>query len=102
VSYRVEIETDRASGRTRARIFIGSSIETRFVIHPLARDSVASKWYGAAAIVSVFAPRGTLYLDPNGTPVPGSTASYSPTDNFGWLLDLAMEAGLEFPALQGG
>jgi hypothetical protein len=87
VSYRVEIETDRASGRTRARIFIGSSIEPR---------------YGAAAIVSVFAPRGTLYLDLYGTPVPGSTASYSPTDNFGWLLDLAMDAGLEFPALQGG
>jgi hypothetical protein len=97
-----------------ARIYLGSgpAIYPQFAVYPtFVGNQVRKYWPNVVAIIYRYGDpesKGTIFLDSQGWPVTepkrgmGPTATTEPGENFGWLLDLAMDAGLEFPALQGG
>jgi hypothetical protein len=110
-----KVEVDRNAQSPCARIYLGSgpAAYPQFTVYPTyVGDQVRKHWPNVIAIIyRPVAPQtiGTIFLDSQGWAVTepervtGPTATTEPDEkNFGWLLDLAMDAGLEFPALQGG
>jgi hypothetical protein len=96
VNCRVEIIRDLFG--PFARIYVGS---TRFSVIPrrtFAGEDVAviCEWH----LPSLMHFRSG-WVDSQGNPT-ANFPNAQPGENFGWLLDLAMDAGLEFPALHGG
>jgi hypothetical protein len=109
-----KVEVDRNPRFPAAQIYLGSGPATspQFVVYPVfVASHVGKHWPNVVAVIYRFgdpASAGTIFLDSQGWPVTeprrvtGPTVTTEPGENFGWLLDLAMDAGLEFPALQGG
>jgi hypothetical protein len=109
-----QVEVDRNAQFPSARIYLGSGSATypQFTVYPaFVGSQVRKHWPNVVAIIYRHVdPKsiGTIFLDSRGWPVTepervlGPTATTEPGENFGWLLDLAMDAGLEFPELQGG
>jgi hypothetical protein len=105
VSYRVEIVEQ--PGLKRALISLDSESFARFIV---VVPALGWPW-GIAAKLIGFRDRAhvdfVVYLDAQGEVIPYTQGEPPepgdyPHENFGWLLDIAQEAGLDFPALHGG
>jgi hypothetical protein len=97
VSYRVEVKRGTDYTFPCARIFIGQEQSPRFTIVPLT-DSCSKILIFDKGLPPTVERR--IWVDERGVSLPGSDGGYG--EDFGWLLDLAQEAGLDFPALHGG
>jgi hypothetical protein len=113
MSYRVEITRYDDSRTLWAQVFIGSEPFPRFLIAPVLLGGLAGD---VARVVEFRAERALeriVHIDAggeilvsidllNGTQFLHATPGGEPGINYGWLLDVAQEAGMRFPALQGG
>jgi hypothetical protein len=113
MSYRVEIARYDGSRILWAQVFVGSETFPRFLIAPVLPGGLA---HDVARVVEFRGERALeriVHIDAegeilvtvdllNGTQFLHATPGGEPGINYGWLLDLAQEAGMRFPAVQGG
>jgi hypothetical protein len=94
MSYRAEIRRDPNYALPCAEIFISQELSPRFRITPLTDTCAKLLIYFKDCPPAI---ERRIWVDERGVSLPGSSGGYG--EDFGWLLDIAQEAGLEFPAL---